>query len=320
MKKFTKFCGTMILTLGVVGVILVGIGIYTVGWDRIAQIVEDASNGTIHFKDGFYFEGESLSEIGKYIEMNAKFNINDASMFDKSEKVWQGDVNKIKIADSEIRDLDLEVGGSYLCIEQSDDNAYYVEYEGDGKSQAYAKGDDLYVKVLNASTLDYSEKENCFTLYVPKDAQLEDVIIELGAGEMKLDGLRADEMKIEIGAGQIEADDLVANDMKISIGAGDLNLQSAKLGKAKIEVGAGNCTIQGTVSEELKAECAMGNITLKLEGEEEDFDYELECVSGNLKVDGTEYSGLSNSKEVDNDASKKMDLQCVMGNIEVEFE
>lgn len=320
MKKFTKFCGTTILTLGVVGLILVAIGIHTVGWDRIAEMVEEASDGTIQFKDGFQFKGESFSKIGEYLGMNAKFNINDASMFDKSEEVWQGNVKRTKIADMQIRDLDLEVGGSCLCIVQSDDNAYYVEYEGAGKSQAYTNGDELYVKVLNTSTLDYSEKENRFTVYVPKDAQLEDVIIELGAGEMKLDGLRADEMKIEIGAGQIEADDLAANDMKISIGAGDLNLQSAKLGKAKIEVGAGNCTIQGTVSEELKAECAMGNITLKLEGDEEDFDYELECVSGNLKVDGTEYSGLSNSKEVDNDASKKMDLQCVMGNIEVEFE
>lgn len=320
MKKFSRFCGTMILTMGVVGVVLVGIGVKTVGWNKIAQIVEDASNGTIHFKDGFYFEGESLSEIGKYIEMNAKFNINDASMFDKSEKVWQGDVNKIKIADSEIRDLDLEVGGSYLCIEQSDDNAYYVEYEGAGKSQAYAKGNDLYIKVMNTSDLDFSEKENCFTVYVPKDAKLENVKIELGAGVMKLDGLRADEMKIEIGAGQIVASDLATDDMKLSIGAGDMNLQSAKLGETKIEVGAGNCTIQGAISDDIKAECSMGNITLKLEGREEDFDYELECVSGNLVVGDSEYSGLSDSTEVDNGASQKMDLQCVMGNIEVVFE
>jgi hypothetical protein len=64
----------------------------------------------------------------------------------------------------------------------------------------------------------------------------------------------------------------------------------------------------------------MGNITMQLEGEEEDFDYELDCVTGNLRIGDTEYSGLASSREVDNNAIKKMDLQCAMGNIEVEFE
>ena len=92
------------------------------------------------------------------------------------------------------------------------------------------------------------------------------------------------------------------------------------MGEVKIEVGAGNCSIEGDVSEELKADCAMGNITLKLEGKETDYDYELECVSGNLKVGETEYSGLAKETKVDNDADRELDLQCVMGNIEVEFE
>ena len=69
MKKFSRFCGTMILTMGVVGVVLVGIGVKTVGWNKIAQIVEDASNGTIHFKDGFYFEAASFIALLTSLEI-----------------------------------------------------------------------------------------------------------------------------------------------------------------------------------------------------------------------------------------------------------
>ncbi len=320
MKKFTKICLIMIMALCVVGALLVGIGVNTLGWDKIASMAEEGSDGILHLKDGFYFDGESFAQIGKKLKINAKFNIEDSSMFDKSETVWKGDVKKTKIADEQINDLKLDAGGCYFRIKLSDDDAYYVEYEGEGKSQAYVDGNDLYIKVLNASDLDFSNEENCFTLYVPADASFSDVDIDLGAGEMHLDGLQADEMKIELGAGQIMADDMVAANIKISVGAGNVELQEAILGTVKIEVGAGNCSIEGEVFEDIKAECAMGNITLELEGDEEDFDYELECVSGNLKVGDTEYSGLSSSKEVDNDANKKMDLQCVMGNIEVKFE
>ncbi len=320
MKKFTKFCGTMIIALGIVGAILVSSGIYTVGWDKVSELVEEASDGTVHFKNGFNFEGEAFTKIGEHLKIDAIFDINDSSMFDKSEDVWKGKVKKTKIADSHIKDLKLEAGGCFLRIKQSEDDAYYVEYEGEGKSQAYVNGKDLYIKVLNASTFDFSEDENCFTLYVPKDAHFQDADVQLGAGEMNLDGLHADEMKIELGAGQIVAEGFTADDIQISVGAGDINLQGAILGAVKIEVGAGNCSIEGYVSEDMKAECAMGNITLKLENDEKDFDYELECVSGNLKVGDKEYSGLSSSKEVDNNAIQKMDLQCVMGNIEVVFE
>ena len=38
MKKFTKFCGTLIMTLGVVGAVFLSIGIYTVGWDEIGNL------------------------------------------------------------------------------------------------------------------------------------------------------------------------------------------------------------------------------------------------------------------------------------------
>lgn len=320
MKKFTKFCIGTIIALGFVGAVLVGNGLCTVGWDGIAELAEEVSDGIIHFKDGLYFDGESFAKIGKKLNINAQFDIDDSSMFDKSEDIWKGNRKKTKLADASIDELKLEAGGCFFQIEQSDDDGYYVEYEGDGKSQAYVDGNDLYIKVLNANSFDFSDEENCFTLYVPAGATFSDVDVNLGAGEMKLDGLQAYEMKIELGAGQIVAEDLSAESIEISVGAGDIDLQGALLGEVKIEVGAGNCFIEGCVTEDIKAECAMGNITMQLEGEEEDFDYELDCVSGNLKIDDTEYSGLASSREVDNNAIKKMDLQCAMGNIEVEFE
>lgn len=320
MKKFIRFCVTAIITLVIVGAALVGIGIYTVGWDEVANLAAEISDGKIDLKDGVHIEGENFSKIGDFLKNNAMFDIHDSSMFDKKEEVWNGEVKKTKITEASVKDLQLEIGGCLFQIKQSEDMAFYVEYKGTGKSQAYMKDDVLFVKALNANSIDFTEKENCFTLYIPKDVLFDETELQLGAGKMQLDNLQAKKMKIELGAGQILAKDFEVSELEMKVGAGEIDLEEAKLGEVKIEVGAGNCTIKGSVNEKVEAECAMGNITLKLKGKEEDFDYELECVSGNLKVGDMEYSGLAKGTEVDNDADKKLDLQCVMGNIEVVFE
>ncbi|MBR4082677.1 MAG: DUF4097 family beta strand repeat protein [Lachnospiraceae bacterium] len=320
MKKFVRFCVTIILVLVIVGAILVGIGIYTVGWDEVANLAEEISDGKINLKDGVHIEGESFSKIGEILEKNAIYNIKDSTMFDKNQEMWNKDVKKTKVTEASVKDLNLEIGGCLFQLKQSEDTAYYVEYKGDGKSQAYVKGDELFVKVMNTNNIDFTEKENCFTLYVPEDVLFDEAVVQLGAGKMQLGNLQAQKMKIELGAGQILAKDFEVSDVEIGVGAGDIELEEAKLGEVKIEVGAGNCKIQGSISEDVEAECAMGNITLKINGNEEDFDYELECVSGNLKVGDMEYSGLAKETEVDNAADKKLDLKCVMGNIEVTFE
>lgn len=320
MKKFIKLCVTAIVTLGIVGAALVGIGIYTVGWDEVARLAGEISDGKIDLKDGVHIEGESFSKISDFLKNNAIFNISDSSMFDKKQELWNGDVEKTKVTEDAVKGLQLEIGGCLFQIKQSEDIAYYVEYKGNGKSQAYVKDDEIFVKVMNTSSIDFSEKENCFTLYVPEGVLFDETELQLGAGKMELDNLQAQKMKIELGAGQILAKDFEVSELEIKVGAGDIELEEAKLGEVKIEVGAGNCKIQGAVNEDVKAECAMGNITLNIKGDEADFDYELECVSGNLKVGDMEYSGLAKETEVDNDADKKLDLQCVMGNIEVAFE
>ena len=320
MKKFVRFCGVSILTLIILGAIFMVIGISTVGWDSMGELVSKLSDGKISFEDGIRVEDEGVLDFVNKLNSNAIFDIHDSTMFDKGETVWKGDVKKTKVAKDSIEDLDLEIGGCLFEVKESEDDAYYVEYEGKGKSQAYAKGDKLYIKVLNTDSINLDGDNNCFTLYVPQGAVLGKADIELGAGQMKLDALQVDDLKVELGAGQIVSNNLQVSNLAVSVGAGDFTLKEAKLGEVKIEVGAGNCSIEGDVSEELKADCAMGNITLKLEGKETDYDYELECVSGNLKVGETEYSGLAKETKVDNDADRELDLQCVMGNIEVEFE
>lgn len=299
MKKLTRFLGVMIAILFLGGIVLVIIGWQMVGWQGMGQMVSEVSKGKVSFEDGVKIE--FLDKFEAVLDKNALFHIGDRDMFTDGKEVWKGDVEKTKVASDSVTDWNLELGGCEFVMKPSEDDSYYVEYRGKGKSQAYTKGDELFVKVLNSSSIDFAKEENCFTLYVPAKVELEKVEIELGAGKASVS-------------------DIYAEDVKIQVGAGELILEDAEFEKVKVEVGAGKCTITGDVTDEIKAECAMGSLELKLKGEEEDFDYDIEAVSGSISVDNKEYSGLAKEKEIDNDADKKMELECAMGSIEVRFE
>ena len=301
MKKGIRFLGLLIIILLVSGIVLVGIGWNMVGWQGMSQMVSEVSKGKISFEDGVIITEEYFVKFEDVLKKNAIFHLKENDMFTDGEEVWKGDVKKTKVASLSVEDWSLELGGCEFIVKPSEDESYYAEYKGEGKTQVYSRGDELFVKVLNSRGIDLEKEENCFTLYVPKDAEL-------------------DKVKIELGAGKAVAANIRANEMEISLGAGELVLEDSRFQKVELEVGAGRCVIYGEVTDDIKAECAMGSVELKLNGEEEDFDYDIETVSGSITVGSREYSGLAKEKNIGNDANKKMELECAMGSIEVRFE
>ena len=64
----------------------------------------------------------------------------------------------------------------------------------------------------------------------------------------------------------------------------------------------------------------MGELKLTLVGTQTDFNYDLSCGMGELKVGDDSYNGLAQEKQINNNAAKNMELECAMGSIVVEFE
>lgn len=320
MKKFFKFCGISVLVLIILGFALWGIGAVTVGTDAMNTLVEDLTNNRVHMD----LNGIQIDFL-EDLEENALYDINDSNMFNNDYQSWKGDVEKTVVADGNVKKLEIEMGGCMFELMDSQDASYYVEYTGKGKTQAYVENNELHVKVLNGNEWNIinwgaGEKDNCLTLYVPIDAVFDEVDVNMGAGQMKLDGLKAKEMEVEIGAGQLLSKGLQAEQLSVSVGAGEAVLEEALLKNVQTEVGAGNCEIEGTITGDIEADCAMGNITFELKGTEMDFNYEIECVTGNIEIGGNEYSGLCQEQSIDNGAAKKIEVECAIGNVEVIFQ
>lgn len=323
MKRFFKFCGSLVLILVLAGLVFAGIGYFTAGPSAVTNMVSNLTNGRVNLNwSGVNVDLSGFDvNLGDMLDSNARYDIGDQNMFDKSYDIWEKSVDKTQLAtEDQVEELNLELGGCEFILEESGDDCIYFEYDGTGKSQAYVKDNALYVKVLNTVAWTANSNSGTVTLYVPSAVTFNEVEVNLGAGEMELDGLIAAQMEFALGAGQIHAKGLQTDKLSVSVGAGDIELEEAALTDVEVQVGAGNFMIDGEVSGNISAECAMGNITLKLAGSESDFNYEIECVTGNITVGNEEYSGLAQEKSVNNNAAKTIELECAMGNVEVEFE
>lgn len=314
MKKIVKFCIVIIVILLLVKIVLGIVESDQTGSGALDSLVEKLTGGDIDIDlQGIQKELEST------LNKNALYDIDESNMFDEKYEIREGSVDKAQVADAGIKELDIELGGCLFELKSSEDTSYYMEYDGQGKTQVYVEENELFVKVLNGKEWNVNTDKDGVTLYIPKEAVLDEVEIDLGAGQMSLDHLKASAIEINLGAGQVRADQIQAEKASLTVGAGEIVLEDVQMKDVQAEVGAGNCEIDGIVTGNIEADCAMGNITFGLEGSVKDFNYEIMCVTGNITIDGEKYSGLTKEQTIHNNADKNMELDCAMGNIRVEF-
>ena len=139
-----------------------------------------------------------------------------------------------------------------------------------------------------------------FTIYVPEDIELDDISIDVGAGNLSLSG------------------DVISNGkIYINVGAGNLEVKNWEVNDIQINCGCGNIEYDGEVNSEFEAKLGAGNIDLKLKGDEDDFDYYIDGALGNFSLNGRSSSGLVGSQKIKNNASKKIDIECALGDISI---
>lgn len=207
-----------------------------------------------------------------------------------------------KISADNVKNLEIEIGACELSIVSSDSKDFRFECSrviSTKKKVVRLDGSTLKIK--------YEEKKNTFTstphftLYVPENMNFEKVSISLGAGNLVIDELiSTKDLDINLGAGNLEIYDLTAEDVNV-------------------KCGCGNVELYGNIVGDLDAELGLGNITMELDGTESDHNYDISCVMGDVTIGNNEYSGLSSSRFMDNDAKSDFSIDCALGNIEIFF-
>ena len=320
MGKFMKGCALTALVLIGAGIIMAVVGGAAKGTTTIHEVVDKVTGGLVQVNLGEDNEwGVTIGEklVGADFNTGIHYDIDESSIFDMDFEIFSGDYQDTFAADG-IRRLDIETGGCEFTVKESADESFHVEAEETNKFQCYRKDETLHIKGTMKTAISNNVKPCKITLYVPKEAAFEKLLLEVGAGVVDLGTLRAEKIDLEVGAGQILADSLTGTDVMISVGVGECIVKDMQAAKLDAEVNMGNLNVQGAVSEKIILECAMGNIEMQVDGAFSDYDYDVECGLGNVLIGDKSYSGASEAS-VNNGASRKMDVECAVGNIEIAF-
>ncbi len=221
-----------------------------------------------------------------------------------------------------IQKLDLTLGAGYFTIieKEVDDGMIDIYVEGKGKCDHRVKGDTFYMTGFEGiKMLGTDINDNTITLALPPGAHFKEVDMTVGAGNMEVYSLSAGEIDADVGAGVLFLESVSADELSADIGAGRAEICDTNVGELSVTVGMGECVYDGSVNRKLEAECEMGNIDLSLKGEEKDYNYKLECVAGNIDINGYQVTGFTSEKKIDNKASATVEVECNMGNVLISF-
>lgn len=155
---------------------------------------------------------------------------------------------------------------------------------------------------------------------VPQGFVWEEVVTDIGAGELSLKGICAEQMQLEVGAGQINADHVKSDSLNINVGAGQATCKNMESKEVALDVSMGECIYKGTVENDLTVDCATGNVELRVNGRETDRNYDISCSMGNIDIGDMSMVGIDREVHKDNGAEHTFTISCSMGNVTVGFE
>lgn len=205
--------------------------------------------------------------------------------------VWAGEV--------EIRTLEEAYQGHH---QEQHGQEVIVETQGVSSKmrlQYYMDGDELKIKAKK-KLFGIKNGAGKIYVYVPQGYQFEEVSLDVGAGTLYVENIRAGEFSVDIGAGEAVIDSFTADEADLNCGAGEI-------------------TAAGNVMREADIDCGMGEITFTASGKQSDYDYKISCGIGEVVCGDMSCSGIGSERKVSNGASREMNVDCGVGEVTIHF-
>lgn len=147
----------------------------------------------------------------------------------------------------------------------------------------------------------WGRKVPAVTITVPRGWVAEEAEIELGMGNLAVDGLSAKESYLDIGMGTAAVSGFTSRDCDITVGMGTLTL-------------TGDLTGKGSIT------CGMGTAELRLAGRAADYGCTASAGMGSITFAGHETGGFAGGMTVGSGRENWFDIECGMGSVDVRFD
>ena len=331
MKLFTKICliaAVIALGLGVVGVgigLVMGadmrdlneLGIYIsphqqVRVSTVERDIEDVWEDRIEDAIEDKIENRIENKIEEYSKNNTQ-GIAGNQHHDEKDIETLGENKHHSIEHYDFEEHHNDNLYSYSCslqdinmLEIDADNAEIMVYAvNEAVSINYFSSHKTDISKVEGSVLKIKDENSSKTpteleIFIPI-GMLKEIDIEMDAGEFIADKLVADHISIDMAAGRVQVEELIAGK------------------KAEVQMDAGQVTVGYYEGPGLEVDCAVGSVMVVCEGNQKDYNYELECGLGKIQINEESYSGIRNDFRINNESSKLIKAECEMGEVLLEF-
>lgn len=285
MKRFTKWCLILAGVCGAVGFIMIlcagmlGASLGDMVRNGEFTVFKSTSGWQVGWQNVY---GDASRSDGTYTE-NAAQTVIDVDKVRKLEIDVDG-AEVIFMTDYETNQICIQNSGEY--------ETFVAEVRGD--TLKIKEGDEAVLSVLGWSD------NRTMEISIPEGFVFDEVTMNMDAGSIEGDGLN------------------VSGRLKIEVDAGSIELSQVAMGELDVEADAGSVTLYDSVlTGNAKIAADIGSAALYLDCEENDFNYQMECDMGSVRINENEWSGIDKKLEVNNKAKHTIRMECDMGNIEV---
>ncbi len=151
---------------------------------------------------------------------------------------------------------------------------------------------------------------------VPSTEVLEEVSLKMNAGTVDVERLAAKNLKMEMGAGSLNAEELIGEEtLALSVSAGKCKVEHMLGVNPRLRCEAGQIEAKGVLTGTGKINCGVGQIDLDLVGDINDYDYDVACSVGTIRVNGNQVGGIATKSQKSTSAGNMFDLDCAVGQI-----
>lgn len=318
MAKFLKTCFIIGIICIAVGYGAKSAGIRIEGWEELKEKI-------VNKEWNFDFDFENLK-----LEIKPFYELEEQDYFNKNEKIYENEeLIQEAFGINELQKVHVKGAGIAIKFVPYNNNEFNI---GDGKSivihakksgkyQAYVKEHTLCIIVNGDSQKELGE--GLVEIMVPQaayDAMQLSVTVEASAATIDLDVMQAKDIKVEVSAGTINWSGLTTDKLSIAMAAGSvIGENTIILDETDIDMKAGAVTLAGILGKDVEIEVAAGKATLKLAHSMEDYNYDLSCAGGSIKLGDERVEGIVRDREMDHNAEYNMDIECSVGTVELSF-
>ncbi len=227
---------------------------------------------------------------------------------DTADMNAQGEVKSIKL-DLKACSVNFEVkeGSGLLGIEYSGDKRLKpdVTFEN-GKLVATQKNTQSFsLRSYNGPKL---------TITLGTDVALDNLEMNINAGDINMKSVKADYLYGDFNAGNIIIKDCVFAKAELEADAGNIQINDSDIKVLKVETDAGNIEVDDTKLEKVDVTTDFGNVEIKGLDNIEDYDIECHVDAGAIQV-GSTTTGRNYESKGTGAGSIKVDVDA--GNIEI---